>query len=158
MKPVIRYAKLVPDAPDINVDFKENAGIDLYAAWGSHFFPTDTGEFVSHVTTSYVFQLPPGVHAMVAGRSGNAFKRSTMPFYGVIDSSYRGEIVVRLETQDQSVANSVVAKGTAVAQLILLNYSSVDLTHCSFKLVDSVSDLENSSRGASGFGSSGNMV
>lgn len=154
----IKYFKVNENAPDIDCDFSENAGIDLYAASRTPFYITHTGEYVAEVTACYVFQLPPGVHGMVAGRSGNAFKRATIPFYGIIDSSYRGPVKVRLESQDKEVISTEIAEHQAIAQLVLLNYSGADLTQCKFVQVNSMEELSQTTRGDSGFGSTGNMV
>ena len=144
--------------PEIDVDLSQNAGIDLFCTNHVHFSLKDTGVFIGLAQSAYIFQLPPGVHGMVAGRSGNAFKRYTQPFYGVIDSSYRGETGVQLFTHTTEVVINGIKPGTAVAQMVLLNYTGRDISNLRFERVQSVEELSETVRQASGFGSSGNMI
>jgi deoxyuridine 5'-triphosphate nucleotidohydrolase len=68
---------------------------------------------------------------------------------GVIDSNYRGEILVRFEkpTHETYVENHIPVVGDKVAQLIILPYPTV--------YFEEVQELSDSNRGNGGFGSTG---
>ena len=63
----------------------------------------------------------------------------------VIDSDYRGEIIVALHNDTDEVM--VVSPQERIAQLVIMPYLAVDFTE--------VQDLDNTERGLGGFGSTG---
>lgn len=65
----------------------------------------------------------------------------------VIDSSYRGEIIVALHNDSDDAY--IVKPGERIAQLVVLPYVPVDFTY--------VDELDETNRGTGGFGSSGEM-
>lgn len=99
------------------------------------------------VATGLAIELPPGVEGQVRPRSGLAFRHGiTMPNApGTIDSDYRGELRVIL--QNSGNAPVPIARGDRIAQLVFARYETPEL-------VDATA-LEESSRGAGGFGSTG---
>lgn len=92
--------------------------------------------------------IPEGHFGDVRPRSGMASKRgvtiANTP--GVIDSNYRGEIMLPLYNLDMWHAVTVEA-GERVAQMILVPYATVECVE--------VEELEATERGEGGFGSSG---
>lgn len=140
------------------IDFTENAGIDLFAAADVTFSPAEAGGFyIADVPTTFMIVFPPGVHGLVAGRSGNAIRRGTVPFYGVIDNSYREPATVRLYTHDTEVAKNGIQAGTAIAQLLPINLAGINLLRCRVRRTTR-EDLTETNRGSDGFGSSGNNI
>ncbi len=102
-----------------------------------HLFPT--GLFI---------ELPIGFEAQVRPRSGLAFKRgiTVLNSPGTIDADYRGEIGVILV--NLSDADVTIEPGERIAQLIIAKHERADF--------EVVQELNETSRGAGGFGSTGN--
>ena len=92
-------------------------------------------------------EIPAGLVGLIYARSGLASKRGLAPAnkVGVIDSDYRGEIMVALH--NHSDAPQTVAAGERVAQIVFAPYYTAE-----FNLVDELSDTV---RGEGGFGSTG---
>lgn len=96
-------------------------------------------------STGIAAAIPSGCYGRVAPRSGLAAKLGIDVLAGVIDPSYRGEILVcLLNTGDDPVP---LQHGARIAQLIL--------ERCETPEVEIVEALDATSRGAGGFGSSG---
>jgi dUTP pyrophosphatase len=100
------------------------------------------------VATGLAIELPPGIEGQVRPRSGLALRHGlTMPNApGTIDSDYRGELKVIL--QNGGADPVTIARGDRIAQVVFARYETPEL-------VD-VSELAESTRGAGGFGSTGN--
>lgn len=100
------------------------------------------------VPTGLAIALPgPEWVALVYARSGLAIKHGLAPAncVGVIDSDYRGEIIVALTNlSDESYT---VQPGDRVAQLVIMPVTQAQIT-----VVD---ELDETARGAGGFGSTG---
>lgn len=87
----------------------------------------------------------PGCYGRIAPRSGLAWKNHIDVGAGVIDEDYRGNIgVVLFNHSDQEFK---VTKGDRIAQLIC---QRID-----YPVLQEVTNLDNTSRGAGGFGSTG---
>lgn len=126
----------------------ENAGIDMYPLEDVEILPNTWVE----VPTGIAIAFPEGVHAMFAGRSGLAFKERIFPFYGIIDSGYRGEIKCLLNSQ--SSTRKVINSERAFAQLVLFSYKPMDLTQIEFvEITNEEFSLLKTERGVNGFGS-----
>jgi len=99
------------------------------------------------VATGLAVAIPPGYEIQVRPRSGLALKHgiSVPNAPGTIDSDYRGELKVILVNLGNEPF--VVARGDRVAQLVL-----APVTRASW---DEVAELEETQRGAGGFGSTG---
>ena len=99
------------------------------------------------VKTGLFIELPVGYEAQVRPRSGLAAKKgiTVLNSPGTIDADYRGEIGVILV--NLSNEEFIVENGERVAQLVIARHE-----HISWQEVDV---LEETSRGAGGFGSTG---
>lgn len=121
------------------------AGADLYAALESEIIiePNKT-EFIP---TGIAMEIPDGFVGLVYARSGLACKKGLAPAnkVGVIDSDYRGEIMVALHNHSSEAVS--VLKGDRIAQIVLTPYLTAEFEEC-----DDLSDTE---RAAGGFGSTG---
>ena len=100
------------------------------------------------VKTGLFIELPLGYEAQVRPRSGLAAKKgiTVLNSPGTIDADYRGEIgviLVNLSNEEFTVEN-----GERVAQMVISKHE-----HISWKEVET---LEETTRGAGGFGSTGN--
>ncbi|MBE6768541.1 MAG: dUTP diphosphatase [Ruminococcaceae bacterium] len=121
------------------------AGADLYACLDTP-VTIEAGETVM-IPTGVATAIPQGLVGLVYARSGLASKRGLAPAnkVGVIDSDYRGEIFVALH--NHGTVAQVVEHGERVAQLVLTPYVTA-----TFQTVESLDDTV---RGAGGFGSTG---
>ena len=99
------------------------------------------------VATGFAVAIPAGHFGMVVPRSGLVRKHrigvANSP--GIIDSGYRGEIVVLLENRGDQFFE--VRRGERIAQLLVLPFSDFERAE--------VAELDQTERGASGFGSTG---
>lgn len=141
----LNFIKLNPDAivPSYGTDCA--AGADLYALPGDSIV-IDSGETVL-IHTGIAMQIPDGYAGFIFARSGIATKRGLAPAnkVGVIDSDYRGEIMVALHNHS-SVAQEI-AGGERVAQMVIMPYIKAEFTECD--------TLDDTIRGEGGFGSTG---
>ena len=99
------------------------------------------------VPTGIYMALPEGYEAQVRPRSGLALKHgiTVLNTPGTIDADYRGEIGVILVNLGQQ--EFVVNDGERIAQMVIARYEQVQLV--------SVDVLDETDRGAGGFGHSG---
>ena len=141
----VRIKKLDENATIPTYGSEFAAGADLYAC---------TGETVSinpHETkliyTGIAMEIPTGYAGLIYARSGIALKRGLAPAnkVGVVDSDYRGEIMVALHNHSEAV--QTIDNGERIAQLVIAPYVTAD-----FILSD---ELDDTDRGEGGFGSTG---
>jgi dUTP pyrophosphatase len=97
------------------------------------------------VKTGLAVAIPPGFYGRIAPRSGLAAKNGLDVLAGVIDSDYRGEICCLLyNTSDERIK---LAAGSKICQLIIEQIITPDAAWAT--------DLDETARGAGGFGSTG---
>lgn len=145
MKVSVRIQKLRPDATAPTYGSEQAAGADLYACL-SEAVTISPGE-TQMIPTGVAMELPAGLVGLVYARSGLATKRGLAPAnkVGVIDSDYRGEILVSLH--NHGVAAQTVQPGERVAQLVIAPYVTAQF--------EEAEELSDTVRGAGGFGSTG---
>ena len=99
------------------------------------------------IPTGLAMELPEGTVGLVYARSGLASKKGLAPAnkVGVIDSDYRGEVMVALHNHSAQAA--VVEPGERIAQLVI-----APVLRAAFAETDALSDTV---RGEGGFGSTG---
>jgi len=99
------------------------------------------------VPTGLFIELPVGYEAQIRPRSGLAFKHgiSVLNTPGTIDADYRGEIGVILINLSQE--DFVVKNGERICQMVVAAHETVEW--------DLVEVLEETERGAGGFGHTG---
>ncbi len=102
------------------------------------------------VPTGLYIELPVGYEAQVRPRSGLAAKHgiSVLNAPGTVDADYRGEIKVILVNLSNHVFT--INPGERIAQMVVAKHERVEWVE-----VARVEDLEESGRGAGGFGSTG---
>ena len=137
-------ARLRDDAILPSQAYEGAAGLDLVACERLELGPGERGI----AGTGIAVAIPPGWAGLVLPRSGLAAKHglTVVNAPGLIDSGYRGEVMVILLNTDAS-ERFVVEPGMRIAQLVLVEAASVRLLE-----VDELSDSE---RGTRGHGSSG---
>lgn len=123
------------------------ACFDLCAVLDEDIFVHDT--YPAIITTGLQFDIPEGYALMVYSRSGHGFKSDVRlsNCVGVIDSDYRGELMVKLTQDSESWSGFRVSSGDRIAQAMIIPVGRV-----SFEEVDTLSDTV---RGDGGFGSTG---
>ena len=99
------------------------------------------------VKTGLFIELPEGYEAQVRPRSGLAYKKgiTILNSPGTIDADYRGEIGVILVNLSEE--EFVIENGERVAQLVIAKHEQAQWVE--------VESLEETGRGAGGFGSTG---
>ena len=121
------------------------AGADLYALTDGEvtFLPGET----KFVHTGIALEIPEGYAGLVYARSSLACKRGLAPAnkVGVIDSDYRGEIMVALH--NHSDKPQTIGNGERIAQLVVAPFLRAEFFQSE--------TLGESGRGAGGFGSTG---
>ena len=141
----IRVKKLHPMAKLPTYGSEEAAGADLYACLDESVFVAP-GESV-WIPTGIAVELPKGYAGLVYARSGLACKRGLAPAnkVGVIDSDYRGQIVVVLHNHGGEP--QLISHGERVAQMVI--------TPVWTPPYEEAAELGDSDRGTGGFGSTG---
>ena len=127
----------------------EAAGFDFRASCDAVLWPlwirALTGTGPNLIRTGVRWQAPRGTYMKIESRSGLVVNANVHAVAGVIDSDYRGEIVVALE--NRSMFPRRVRACERIAQGIVLQHCLLEP-----KLVD---ELGGSERGEGGFGSTG---
>jgi dUTP pyrophosphatase len=139
----LRLTKLSEKATLPTRAHDNDAGLDLYAAEAARIVP---GARVS-VGTGLALAIPEGLAGLVLPRSGLALKAGVtlVNSPGLIDPGYRGEVRVVLLNTDRTI-DFHVKPGDRIAQLLLVPFASARPLEAD--------ELESSSRGTGGFGSS----
>ena len=120
------------------------AGYDLYAdVEREQIAPGKTVK----IPVGVAMEIPEGYFGGIFARSGLSTKEGLRPAncVGVIDSDYRGPILVPLHNDSDTVRE--VVKGEKIAQMVILPYLAVEF--------EEVEQLEKTQRGEGGFGSTG---
>jgi dUTP pyrophosphatase len=140
--------KKLPHAVDLELPryaTTNSAGADLLAAVDAN-TPLCPGQRIN-IPTGIQIMLPSGYEAQVRPRSGLSIKNGVtcLNSPGTIDADYRGEVGVILI--NHGTKTFVIERGMRIAQLIIAPVVSV--------LWDEVESLDQTARGANGFGSTG---
>lgn len=123
----------------------EAAGADLYACLDSDVTVAPGG--TAFIPTGFAMAVPKGCAGLIYARSGMACKRDLAPAnkVGVIDSDYRGEIIVALHNHGSE--ERIISNGERIAQMII-----TPVLTPAYEMADS---LEDTARGEGRFGSTG---
>ena len=99
--------------------------------------------------TGIALEIPEGYFGAIFARSGIATKRGLRPANctGVVDSDYRGEIIVALHNDTDLL--QIIEPGERIAQLVIMPYLNVE-----FEEADALNETQ---RGSKGFGSTGTV-
>ena len=144
----IKAKKIEEDAMMPSKMSADSAGLDLYAyiEEGYDHEWIEPGQTMK-IRTGIAVALPEGTFGAIHARSGLATKQGLRPAncVGVIDSDYRGEIIVALH--NDSTIRQMVCRADRIAQLVVMPYIKAELTE--------VAELDDTDRGTGGFGSTG---
>lgn len=120
-----------------------SAAFDLYAYTEAPLEPCETFKY----KTGIALEIPEGRVGLIFPRSGlsTKFGIRLSNCVGVIDSDYRGEIIVALHNDgDESY---MINRGDRIAQLMIVDIPKIG--------IEEVTELSDTKRGIGGFGSSG---
>lgn len=135
--------RLRPDAVVPGRAYSGDAGLDLSSCERVELAPGER----ALVPTGLAVAIPEGYAGFVQPRSGLAAKHgiSIVNTPGLVDSGYRGELLVNLVNTDKRESFTIEA-GMRIAQLVILPVPELELVE--------VEELPESERGVRGFGSS----
>ena len=136
----VKIKKLHPDAVIPSYAKPGDAGMDLTAVWQKQELDMIT------YGTGLAIEIPSGHVGLLFPRS-SVYKTKMLltNSVGVIDSGYRGEIMMKFEMMD---SNTKYQPGDRVGQIIVIPYPQIEFQE--------VEELASSDRGAGGYGSTGN--
>ena len=135
------------DLPLPSYETSEAAGMDLRAAVPEDAPLTLKPGARELVPTGVAMAIPPGFEAQIRPRSGLALKHglSLVNAPGTIDSDYRGEIKIILINQGDE--DFKILRGMRIAQMVIAPVLQI--------AIEPVTSLDDTARGAGGFGSTG---
>ena len=137
---MIRVKRLVPDIKLPTYAHPDDAGMDLYSAEDKVIAP---GEHCT-IKTGVAIAVPKGFVGLIWDKSGIA-KNGLKTMGGVLDSNYRGEIILILKNVSDKAYE--VKKNNKIAQLLIQPIVNNQVVE--------VSDLDATDRGDKGLGSTG---
>jgi dUTP pyrophosphatase len=166
MKVNVKIKRLHPDAVIPRYAHEFDAGFDLVAIEDTIIEPGET----KLVRTGLAMSLPPGYELQVRPRSGISLRTKLRVVFGTVDSGYRGEIGVivdniapytdsfdyyltdisgkdELVDEYYRVDTYIIRKGDRIAQAVIKPVEQAQFVE--------VDELDETERGANGFGSSG---
>ena len=138
---VLRFKQLDPRAVLPKRGSASAAGLDVCAIEDLEIGPKQR----VMARTGLAVAIPPGFYGRIAPRSGLAAKKGLDVLSGVIDSDYRGEVLCLLYNTGDEIIN--LPAGSRICQLIVEQIITPDAVWAS--------DLDETARGAGGFGSTG---
>ena len=145
MKTKVEIKKLDERAivPTYGTEF--SAGADIYALLDDPVVIAPGETKLIH--TGLSMAIPVGLVGLIYARSGMATKRGLAPAnkVGVVDSDYRGEVMVALH--NHGTAPQTVESGERIAQMVFAPYFTAEFEICD--------ELSETLRGEGGFGSTG---
>lgn len=144
---ILKIKKLenLRDLPLPKYETSGSAGMDLLAAIDEEII-LKPGE-IKLVKTGISIALEKGYEAQVRPRSGLALKNgiTVLNSPGTVDSDYRGEVCAILI--NHSKVDFVITRGMRIAQVVIAKHEQAIITE--------VENLDETARGAGGFGSTG---
>lgn len=139
------FQRLSPLATIPHYQTEHAAGMDLHAALSAP-LEIQPGD-IELIPCGFAMAIPPGFEAQVRPRSGLATKHGiSMPNApGTIDADYRGEVKIPLINLGREPFT--IESGMRIAQMVISPVMKA--------VVEEVESLEETVRGAGGFGSTG---
>ena len=138
---LLKFKKTRESAVLPTKNHKDDTGLDVTSIEDKVI--TARGSAVVDVGLEFAY-INPGFWIKVEGRSGLGFKHGILPHPGIIDSGYRGDAGVKLYNLTDK--DYEVKAGDRIAQFVVYTNHIVEVQE---------GDIEETERGAKGFGSSG---
>lgn len=145
--PALKVKKLHPEAKVPEKKTSGSCGLDLHVLDNMPIYPTHLVKEAYTLHTGLAFEIPEGYHVEVYLRSstGKNRKLRLANGTGIIDSDYRGEVMLLVENVGQDIEH--VFPGDRIAQAILVKDPEYT--------IEVVESLTETKRGKGGFGSTG---
>ena len=140
--PKIKIQKINENAKVPNYAHQGDAGLDFYSAEENYVLKSGERKGFS---TGIKMEIPNGYVGLIWDKSGLAAKYGIKIMAGVIDSTYRGEVIVMLINLGNK--NYLIEKNAKIAQMLIQKIEQAEI-----KIVE---DLNITKRGDGGFGSTG---
>lgn len=137
----LKVKYLVKDIPKLAYAKAGDAAFDLFAAKDVTIAPMERVQ----VSTGVALEIPEGYVGLIWDKSGLSQKFGLRTLGGVVDSGYRGEVMVGIINLSKDPY--IFEKGHKVAQMLIQKRE-----HCDIVEVEQLSETE---RGSGGFGSTG---
>jgi dUTP pyrophosphatase len=138
---ILKVKKLHPDSIVPKYAHEDDAGFDLFAIEDSL---VKRGERVA-IHTGIAMEIPQGYVGLIWDKSGIAMKEGIKTVGGVVDSAYRGEVMIGVINFGEK--DYTFLKGHKVAQMLIQKKETMQF--------EEVEDLSDTKRGTGGFGSTG---
>lgn len=147
---IVKIKRLNPLAIIPKYAKEGDAGLDLYPVEVNTLIgENESGEEFNQLQVKFgiSIEIPKGYVGLIFPRSSiKNYKARLSNSVGVIDSGYRGELLVYFDIPSNK--SEFYSKDKAVAQLIIIPYPQIEF--------EEVNELSDSTRGEGGFGSSNN--
>lgn len=119
VKPTVKFKKLYPEATIPKAKTSEAAGLDLVCLYNTSVLPFTISSRPAIVHTGVAMELPKGYYAEIVLRSstGRDSKIRLANQVGIIDSDYRGEILLYVENLGHHM--EIIKEGTRIAQMLI---------------------------------------
>ena len=137
----LKIQKINNDAVVPNYAKIGDAGMDIYSSVEEKILP---GE-IKRISAGIKMEIPEGYVGLVWDKSGVAFNNGIKTMGGVIDSGYRGEIMIILTNLSNEPFK--IKKGQKIAQMLIQKVESME--------IETVNSLSDTDRGDGGFGHTG---
>lgn len=137
----LKIKRLREDAKIPHYAHPGDAGLDLYAAESVTLAPNARAA----VPTGIAMEIPEGHVGLIWDKSGLSVKHGLKTLGGVVDSGYRGEVLVGIINLSDD--EYTIRKGEKVAQMIIQRKETI--------VIEEAEELSDTSRGEGGFGSTG---
>lgn len=146
-QPTLKICKLHEDAQVPTKATDGSAGLDISSLSSLEILPSRLVPTAYIIHTGIAIEIPKGYHGKIFLRSsmGAKTKLRLANGTGIIDSDYRGELMLLVENIGQY--SDYITKNQRIAQLIIEKNEPIKIT-----IVDSLSDTK---RGTKGIGSTG---
>ncbi len=138
---ILKVKKLSSDSVLPSYAHPGDAGLDMFANEKVKILP---GQAVK-IKTGISVEIPKGYVGLVWDKSGMATNHKLKKLSGVIDSGYRGEVLLSLI--NLSNVTYILEKGHKVSQMLIQKVETVKIKE--------VKNLSETKRGKGGFGSTG---
>ena len=140
--PKIKIQKINNNAKVPNYAHQGDAGLDFYSAEENYVLKSGERKGFS---TGIKMEIPDKYVGLIWDKSGLAAKYGIKIMAGVIDSTYRGEIIVMLINLGSK--EYLIEKNAKIAQMLIQKIEEAE--------IEVVEDLNITKRGSGGFGSTG---
>ena len=137
----IKFQKILEKAIVPSYAHQGDAGMDIFSAEDA---VIKAGER-KNIRTGLKMELPEGYVALIWDKSGLALKNGIKTMAGVIDSGYRGEILIVLV--NLSDTGYKIKKGQKIAQMLIQKVENAE--------IEIAEKLNDTKRAEGGFGSTG---